>query len=526
MTQSRREFLQNCGALIVSFSAGSLSMLSAQGQGPFGTHPSHIDPEKLDSWLAVGADGIITAYTGKCDFGQGIFTAQSQLVAEELCVPIGRVKLIQCDTSVCPDQGTTSGSQSTPTNFNSENLALAAATAREALLSLAANRLEEPVEELRLADGVIIGKRGRRVRYEELIGNRHFNLPLIATAKRRSAADWTVLGKPIASLDRTALLTGQFEFVHHAQIPGMLHGRVVRPPEMGGTVAHVDERSVHSVPRLTSNLAAHDFGYLNLTELSLALSRILDSMENMPRYRGHFFNWYDTRGLYPISPHYISSVDSGNLAASLCTVRQGCLALLKQPVLDPSLLTGLRDHALRLRDELPYTLKSQSIMRLLSSLLRQLECRPTDLFFFENVLTEASGLVARIRESLQRENGKLTELRYWERLLGERVNAALAELYALAPWLDPVCEPELRVNLRDPGLEPLVTELSSVPVLAELPDKYERIRELLIERLGSSDPLYPALRRTLLRLLRRLPEARSSVLEMIERLETVAATLP
>jgi nicotinate dehydrogenase subunit B len=141
MTLSRRDFLQSCGALIVSFGAGSLSLMSAQGQGPFDTHPSHIDPEKLDSWLAVDADGIVTAYTGKCDFGQGIFTAQSQLVAEELCVPIARVKLIQCDTSVCPDQGTTSGSQSTPTNFNSESLALAAATAREALLGLAAVKL-------------------------------------------------------------------------------------------------------------------------------------------------------------------------------------------------------------------------------------------------------------------------------------------------------------------------------------------------------------------------------------------------
>jgi nicotinate dehydrogenase subunit B len=127
MTQSRREFLKSSGALIISFSAGSLSVLSAEGQGPFATHPSHIDPGKLDSWLAVGADGIVTGYTGKCDFGQGIFTAQSRLVAEELCVPISRVKLIQCDTSVCPDQGTTSGSQSTPTSFNSENLALAAA---------------------------------------------------------------------------------------------------------------------------------------------------------------------------------------------------------------------------------------------------------------------------------------------------------------------------------------------------------------------------------------------------------------
>ena len=143
MEPSRREFLKGCGALIVTFSASSLTQLSASGQGAFGTHPSHVDPTKLDSWLAVGADGIITAYTGKCDFGQGIFTAQTQLVAEELVVPIARVRLIECDTCVTPDQGTTSGSQSTPTNFNSENLALAAATAREALLRLAAEKLGE-----------------------------------------------------------------------------------------------------------------------------------------------------------------------------------------------------------------------------------------------------------------------------------------------------------------------------------------------------------------------------------------------
>src|SRR6202034_4651438 len=119
-------------------------------------------------------DGTITAYTGKCDFGQGIFTAQSQLVAEELCVPIARVKLIQCDTAVCPDQGTTSGSQSTPTNFNSQNLALAAATAREALLDLAARKLGVPIDRLTAAAGAITGAAGLRVTYEDLIGGRHF----------------------------------------------------------------------------------------------------------------------------------------------------------------------------------------------------------------------------------------------------------------------------------------------------------------------------------------------------------------
>jgi CO/xanthine dehydrogenase Mo-binding subunit len=247
MSASRREFLKSSGALIVSFSAASLSAPLAFAQGPFDTHGSHIDPTKLDSWIAVGADGTVTAHTGKCDFGQGMFTAQTQLVAEELCVPMARVKLIQCDTAVTPDQGTTSGSQSTPTNFNSGNLAEAAATAREALLNMAAERFGEPLAQLSVSEGVITSKTGRHITYGALIGNKRFNIPLSKAVKRRSPEQWTVLGKPVPSLDRVALMTGQFEFVHNVRVPGMLHGRVVRPPEVSATVASVDEDSVRHI---------------------------------------------------------------------------------------------------------------------------------------------------------------------------------------------------------------------------------------------------------------------------------------
>ena len=111
-------------------------------------------------------------------------------------------------------------------------------------------KLGEPVDQLTLEDGVITGQTGRKVRYEDLIGSKHFNLPLSPTAKRRSPAQWTVLGKPVPSLDRVALMTGQFEFLHHFRVDGMLHGRVVRPPEMGATVTHVDEDSVRNLPGL------------------------------------------------------------------------------------------------------------------------------------------------------------------------------------------------------------------------------------------------------------------------------------
>ena len=210
MNVSRRDFLKSGGALIVGFSAVSHGGIFETGQGQFDTHPSHVDPTKLDSWIAVMADGTVKAYTGKCDFGQGMFTAQTQLVAEELCVALRRVRLIQCDTSVSPDQGTTSGSQSTPTNFNSQNLGQAAATAREALLNMAAKKFGMAADQLTVTEGVITEKGGRRTTCAELIGNKRFHMALSTTAKRRSPEQWTVLGKPIPSLDRVALMTGHF----------------------------------------------------------------------------------------------------------------------------------------------------------------------------------------------------------------------------------------------------------------------------------------------------------------------------
>lgn len=258
---TRRDFLKTGGALVVSFGAATLlpRSVTAAPAGAFGTQPSHIDAGALDAWLAVGADGRVTAYTGKCDFGQGILTAQVQLVAEELDVPIARVTMVECDTAVTPDQGTTSGSQSTPVNFNTENLALAAATAREVLLEMASKRIHVPVARLAIADGVISGPGGARVTYGELVGGRRFELPLRRTAKRKPPSAWTTLGKPVTSLDRVALVTGGFEYVHHVRVPGMLHGRVVRPPEMGATLAGVDASSVRGVPGFVDLVVRESF---------------------------------------------------------------------------------------------------------------------------------------------------------------------------------------------------------------------------------------------------------------------------
>ncbi len=181
---SRRDFLKTTsGALVVGFGAGAFGeaapgAAAGADQGPFDTRVSHVDPAQLDSWLAIAADGSVTAHTGKCELGQGMLTVQTQLVAEELCVPLARVHIVQCDTEVCPDQGTTSGSQSTPTNFNERNLAQACATAREALVRMASARLGVPADQLTVEDGVVhaTADAGKQVAYGELVSGRTFNL--------------------------------------------------------------------------------------------------------------------------------------------------------------------------------------------------------------------------------------------------------------------------------------------------------------------------------------------------------------
>jgi nicotinate dehydrogenase subunit B len=261
MSATRREFLLGSGALVVSFSSvASLAGTLASAQGPFGTQDRRVAGQ-VDSWLAIGSDGRVTAYTGKCELGQGIYTAQMQLVAEELSVPLSRVTLIQCDTSISPDQGTTSGSQSTPTNFNEANLAQACATAREALLRLGSERLGVPVDRLTIVDGVIgaEGDASRWVGYGELLGGQHFNLTLSPTAKRKPASGWTVLGTPVGRVDLPAIAAGTFEFVHNVRLPGMLHGRVVRPPAVGATLVSVDESAIRDLPGVVKVVTRKNF---------------------------------------------------------------------------------------------------------------------------------------------------------------------------------------------------------------------------------------------------------------------------
>jgi CO/xanthine dehydrogenase Mo-binding subunit len=253
---SRRAFLERAGVLLVTFSATRLlDPVDVLAQG------ARAADVALDSWLAIAADGTVTAYTGKCELGQGMHTAQVQLVAEELGVAPARVRLVMCDTALSPDQGTTSGSQSHPTNFNAHNLALAAASARDALIKLAATRLGVDARDLAVANGVVTAKSdaSKKVAYGDLIGGRRFNVPLDAKAARKPASSWTVLGTSLPRVDLPAMATAELEYVHNLRVPGMLHGAVVRPPEVGATLVRVDERSIADLAGVVKIVTKHNF---------------------------------------------------------------------------------------------------------------------------------------------------------------------------------------------------------------------------------------------------------------------------
>jgi nicotinate dehydrogenase subunit B len=255
---SRRDFLKASGALVVTWSAtvvagGVLGAASAEGPGRPGA--------ALDSWIAIAEDGSVSAYTGKCELGQGLYTAQAQLIAEELVVPLDRVTLVQCDTDRTPDQGTTSGAQSHHANFNRSNLALAAATARESLVRLGSERLGAPADRLTVNDGrvSVAGDPSKEASYGSLLAGRKFSVALDPNARRRHPREWTVLGQPVPRLDLPAMVTGQFEFVHNVRLPGMLHGQVVRPPAVGAMLVDVDESSVRDVPGLVKVVVKKSF---------------------------------------------------------------------------------------------------------------------------------------------------------------------------------------------------------------------------------------------------------------------------
>lgn len=240
---SRRDVLKGGGALIVSFSlAGQFD--GALAQGAPAAKPLALT--EVDAFLAIDAKGVVTCYSGKVDLGTGISTALRQIVADELDVPMSRVNLVTGDTLLTPDQGKTWASVTI--QIGGMQIRNAAATARAALLEEAAKRLNTKPEDLTVTDGIISGG-GKRVTYGELVGGKMFSLKLdhAKPAKAKDPKDYKFVGKPVPRGEIPGIVTGQFTYMQDFRVPGMLHGRVVRPPAVGSKLESVDEGSLKGI---------------------------------------------------------------------------------------------------------------------------------------------------------------------------------------------------------------------------------------------------------------------------------------
>jgi CO/xanthine dehydrogenase Mo-binding subunit len=203
--------------------------------------------DEVDAFLAITADQKVTVYSGKVDLGTGVRTAMAQIAAEELDVDLARVTVIQGDTLLTPDQGLTAGSLSI--QVGGMQIRQAAATARQALLVEAARHLECSTGELAVNNGIIRSKAsGQNVTYGQLVGGKTFSLKVDKKALVKNPDNYTIVGKSIRRPEVEANVTGKFTYVQDFKVPGMLHGRVIRPPAMGATLLSVDESSIAQIP--------------------------------------------------------------------------------------------------------------------------------------------------------------------------------------------------------------------------------------------------------------------------------------
>jgi nicotinate dehydrogenase subunit B len=256
MGQSRRQFLKNTAALVVSFNLFPAAANVFAQSAP--TSAGDLDPQSLDSWLAIAQDGTVTIFTSKVELGTGIETALAQIAAEELDVSWKRVKVIMGDTALTVDQSATGGSRTV--ERAGPQIRQAAAAARKELLRRAAESLGTAVEKLAVRDGIVSvqDSPAKRVSYAQLVGGKRFNVKITAegTAAELKLAqnvaakpvkEYSTVGTTVPRFDLPPKVTGEGIYIHDVRIPGMLHGRVVRPPVINTDPMSIDEGSVRHI---------------------------------------------------------------------------------------------------------------------------------------------------------------------------------------------------------------------------------------------------------------------------------------
>jgi nicotinate dehydrogenase subunit B len=254
---ARRDFFKFLGAGIAVFAVAKDSLARQETAPTQGFHQEEI-PKDITAWLHIGEEGKVTAFTGKVEIGQNIRTSLAQTVADELRVPFESVTMVTADTALTPFDFGTVGSRSMPTM--SPQLRRVASSARDLLVAAAAKEWNVAVEGLRAADGKVTDPAtGRSLRYAELARGKTLAQNLPAEDPVTPPDQWTIAGKSIPKKDARSFVTGEHQYTPDLHRPGMLYGKVLRPPSFGATLSSYDAKAA---PALSGVVIVRDGDFI------------------------------------------------------------------------------------------------------------------------------------------------------------------------------------------------------------------------------------------------------------------------
>lgn len=243
----RKTFLKHAGSLLISFNLIPFGISCSETGSDRSDTPLLSDPNALDSWLRLDGEGKVTLFTGKMELGQGIRIALKQIAAEELDVDIKRISIIIADTGQTPDERYTAGSGS----IEGSGMAIrqAAAGARKNLLEMASRKLQIPIQDLQVRDGIIqsIKDATINVSYWKLIAGKRLTGKITGEAKTKNPNEYLLVGTAVLRDDILNMATGQASYVQDIRLPGMVHARVVRPPSYEAELLSFPAKTIMSI---------------------------------------------------------------------------------------------------------------------------------------------------------------------------------------------------------------------------------------------------------------------------------------
>jgi nicotinate dehydrogenase subunit B len=254
----RRDFFKLLGAGIVVVCV--LKDVGAGQESGGSRRGGEALPKDIGSWLHIGEDGLVTVYTGKVEMGQNIRTSLTQAVAEELSVASEKIRMVMGDTKLTPFDRGTFGSLTTP--VMNLQLRRVAAAARDVLVGVAAAQWNVDRKGLVAVEGRVTDPAGKRsVEYAALAKGQLLTAALPAEDPLIPASQWKVAGQSMPKVDGRDFVTGKHRYPSDQKVPGLLHGKILRPAAFGATLVSLDTTKAEQIPGVT---VVHDGNFVGV----------------------------------------------------------------------------------------------------------------------------------------------------------------------------------------------------------------------------------------------------------------------